>query len=40
MTLRGYLETLKNKRAAVICVAVSNLPQVKLLREAGVDVTA
>ncbi len=40
MTLKGYLETLKNKRAAVIGVGVSNRPLVKLLREAGVEVTA
>lgn len=40
MTLRGYLDTLKGKRVAVIGIGVSNRPLLKLLLEAGIDVTA
>lgn len=40
MTLQDYLETLKNKRVAVIGVGVSNQPLLTLLLKAGVDVTA
>lgn len=40
MTLQDYLETLKNKRVAVIGVGISNQPLLTLLLKAGVDVTA
>lgn len=40
MTLHDYLETLKNKRVAVTGIGVSNQPLLKLLLEAGVQVTA
>ena len=39
MTLHEYLEAWKDKRAAVIGVGVSNQPLLKLLLEAGIDVT-
>ena len=39
MTLHDYLETLKGRRVAVTGVGVSNQPLLKLLLEAGVDVT-
>lgn len=39
MTLHEYLETLKGRRVAVTGVGVSNQPLLKLLLEAGVDVT-
>lgn len=40
MALQEYLDGLKGKRVAVIGVGVSNRPLLKLLLEAGVDVTA
>lgn len=40
MTIQEYLQTLKGKRVAVIGVGVSNTPLIRLLREAGIDVTA
>ncbi len=40
MTLREYMETLRNKRVAVIGIGVSNRPLLRLLLEAGIDVTA
>ena len=39
MTLREYLDTLKGKRVAVTGIGVSNRPLLKLLLEAGIDVT-
>ncbi len=40
MTLSEYLEGLRGKKADVIGIGVSNRPLIKLLREAGVSVTA
>ena len=40
MTLEGYLRTLEGKTVAVIGVGVSNTPLIRLLRGAGVAVTA
>lgn len=40
MTLREYLNSLAGKRAAVIGIGVSNQPLLKLLSEAGIEVTA
>lgn len=40
MTLHAYLETLKGKRVAVTGIGVSNRPLLRLLLEAGIDVTA
>ena len=40
MTLHDYLYSLKGRRVAVIGVGVSNRPLLKLLLEAGIDVTA
>lgn len=40
MTLQAYLETLRDKRVAVIGVGVSNQPLLRLLLEAGINVTA
>lgn len=40
MTLQEYLRSLRGKRVAVIGIGVSNQPLLKLLLEAGVDVTA
>ncbi len=40
MTLREYLHSLEGKRVAVIGVGVSNRPLLRLLLEAGIDVTA
>lgn len=40
MTLHDYLEAIKGKSAAVIGIGVSNQPLLKLLLEAGIDVTA
>lgn len=40
MTLQEYLRSLRGRRAAVIGIGVSNHPLLKLLLEAGVDVTA
>ena len=40
MTLHEYLDTLKSKRVAVIGIGVSNTPLIRLLRGAGIDVTA
>ena len=40
MTLHEYLDTLKGKRVAVIGIGVSNQPLLRLLLEAGIDVTA
>ena len=40
MTLHEYLETLKGKRVAVTGIGVSNQPLLRLLLEAGIDVTA
>ena len=40
MTLHEYLDTLRGKRIAVIGIGVSNQPLLKLLLEAGLDVTA
>lgn len=39
MTLRKYLDRLKDKRIAVIGLGVSNLPLIRLLLEAGLAVT-
>lgn len=39
MTLQEYLEGLAGRRTAVIGAGVSNLPLVRLLRQAGIDVT-
>ncbi len=40
MTLQAYLRSLRGRRAAVIGIGVSNHPLLKLLLEAGLDVTA
>ena len=40
MTLHEYLDGLKGKRVAVIGIGVSNQPLLRLLLEAGIDVTA
>ena len=40
MTLRAYLDGLAGKRVAVIGIGVSNTPLIRLLCEAGIDVTA
>ena len=40
MTLREYLNALKGKRVAVIGIGVSNRPLLRLLLDAGIDVTA
>ena len=40
MTIQEYLQTLKEKRVVVIGVGVSNTPLIRILREAGIDVTA
>lgn len=40
MTLREYLDSLKNKTVAVIGIGVSNTPLIRLLAESGVAVTA
>lgn len=40
MTLHDYLENLKGKRVAVIGVGISNQPLLRLLLDAGIDVTA
>ena len=40
MTIQEYLHSLKGKRVAVIGVGVSNTPLIRLLRGAGIDVTA
>lgn len=39
MTLQDYLQSLAGKHAAVIGVGISNRPLIRLLREAGVQVT-
>ena len=38
--MERYLEQLRGKRVAVIGIGVSNTPLIRLLREAGIDVTA
>ncbi len=40
MTLRAYLDSLKNKSVAVIGIGVSNTPLLRLLLKEGIDVTA
>ena len=40
MTLQKYLQELQGKRVAVIGIGVSNTPLIRLLRGAGIDVTA
>ena len=40
MTLQNYLDSLKNKRVAVIGIGVSNTPLIRLLLKNGVAVTA
>jgi len=40
LTLHEYLEALKGKRVAVIGIGISNQPLLRLLLEAGIDVTA
>ena len=40
MTLSNYLDTLRNKTVAVIGIGVSNVPLIRLLRGAGIAVTA
>ena len=40
MTLKNYLENLKSKNVAVIGIGVSNVPLIRLLRGAGIAVTA
>ena len=40
MTLQDYLRSLDGKRVAVIGIGVSNLPLLRLLLGAGIDVTA
>lgn len=40
MTIQEYLRSLQGKRVAVIGVGVSNTPLIRLLRGAGIDVTA
>ena len=40
MTLREYLDTIKNRTVAVIGIGVSNTPLIELLARNGIDVTA
>ncbi len=40
MRINDYLNTLKNKRVAVIGIGVSNEPLIRMLLESGVEVTA
>jgi UDP-N-acetylmuramoylalanine--D-glutamate ligase len=40
MTVSEYLTSLQNKRVAVIGIGVSNTPLIRMLLDAGVDVTA
>ena len=40
MTLHDYLSTLRGKRVAVTGIGISNRPLLKLLLDAGIDVTA
>ncbi len=40
LTLQQYLDSLAGKRIAVLGIGVSNTPLIRLLREAGLDVTA
>ena len=40
MTLSNYLDTLRSKTVAVIGIGVSNVPLIRLLRGAGIAVTA
>ena len=40
MTLQNYLDSLKDKRVAVIGIGVSNTPLIRLLLKNGVAVTA
>ena len=40
MTLRDYLDSIKNKTVAVIGIGVSNTPLIELLARNGIDVTA
>jgi len=40
MTLNEYLNTLRGKSVAVIGIGVSNVPLIRLLRAAGIAVTA
>ena len=40
MTLHDYLNTLRGKRVAVTGIGISNRPLLKLLLDAGIDVTA
>ena len=40
MTISTYLESLKNKKVAVIGIGVSNIPLIRLLCDAGISVTA
>ena len=40
MTLSEYIASIKNKRACVIGIGVSNIPLIRLLRQNGIDVTA
>jgi len=40
MTLQDYLHSLQGKSVAVIGIGVSNTPLIRLLRKAGIDVTA
>ncbi|MBP5221557.1 MAG: hypothetical protein J6Z35_00170, partial [Lachnospiraceae bacterium] len=39
MTLQEYLHALSGKRIAVVGLGVSNLPLLRLLLNAGIDVT-
>ena len=40
MTLREYVDSIRNKRVAVIGIGVSNTPLVRLLLDHGIRVTA
>ena len=40
MTIQAYLQSLQGKKVAVIGVGISNTPLIRLLRGAGIDVTA
>ena len=40
MTLSEYIESIKNKRIAVVGIGVSNTPWIELLLRSGCDVTA
>ncbi len=40
MTLRDYLDSIKNRTVAVIGIGVSNTPLIELLARTGIDVTA